>query len=142
VSQRSGNPILAGYSVLIFFMFNAFWKLVLDLALAFFPSTENPNRHAPMVRFCQRSFGGPVTALVFMLDYCWKAFANVRTKTGRRDRRRTSGWGCLLLFAAMCGWVGAIVVGTLVPAQMIIGRCARERFSSVHCVHAGAVDWR
>jgi hypothetical protein len=121
VSRYSSNLIVAGYSVLLIFLFSAIWKLVLYLVLAFFPSMHNRNQQVLLVGFWNS--GDPMTASAFMLSYTWKAF-------GHMDRH-TFGWSCLLLFVAMCASIGGIAVGVLIPAQMAVGTVAPARASEV-----------
>ena len=120
--------IMTGYSILSWLMFCVAWQLVLYIFIAFFPSVGSPNRHVLLVGFWNSR--DPLTALVFMLDYTWTAFARMKTETGRRDWR-TFGWSCLLLLVAICGMFGGITTGIVLPAAMAVGNVAPAQPSEV-----------
>ena len=128
VSRRSGNLFVAGYTVILLYIFSLIWELILYLVVAFFPSMDCPNRHVLMVGFWNS--GDPMTATAFMVEYTWKAFVYMKTEAGGRDWR-TFGWSCLLLSAAMCGAGGGIAAGILVPTAMDVGKVAPARASEV-----------
>ena len=146
VSRRSGNLFVAGYSVLLFLLFSAFWQLILYLVIAYFPSKDNPNRHVLMVGFWNS--GDPLTAFMFTLNYTRKAFSYMRieteTKTGNENGSGTKtvgrDWATLRVelsppVAAMCGTIGGIAAGILVPTAMVVGSVAPAQASQVFFGH-------
>ena len=122
------NLIMTGYSILLWLLFCVAWQLVLYIVIAFFPSVGSPNRHVLLVGFWNSR--DPLTAFVFMLNYTWTAFSNIKTETGRRDWR-TFGWSCLLLLVAICGMFGGITTGIVLPAAMAVGNVAPAQPSEV-----------